>query len=509
MIEPHRIIGDALLRAYAVTKTRGAHIIKSADISRADREMLVATGWLQEIARGWYMLVRPDVASGDSAAWYANFWDFARVYLEDHYGNDYCLSAESSLDLHVGTPIISKQIIVITKQGGGLRSLPYDTSLMMYSDAKNFPAQIEKKEGVQVMTLASALCRVAPAYFQRNARDAELALRSVRVSDDIIRAIMTDESKAAAARLIGAYEFLNEKDMASHIKGTLAAVGMLVSATNPFRITKPLLKTRPISPYAGRICAMWQEAREAVIKHFPMPPGLPVHPDQYMHNLDEIYQFDAYNSLSIEGYQVTNELINRVQDEKWNPDQNENDSNMRNAMAARGYYDAFQQVRGCVDKIIHGKNAATIVKSNLQIWYRNLFGASVQAGILTSESLFGYRNDRVFIRNSKHSPPPKEAVVDAMEAFFDCLQNEPHPGVNAVLGHYFFVYIHPYMDGNGRIGRFIMNALLASGGYPWTVIRVDNRRQYINALENTHSCFDLTEFALFVKKEMMTKIEKS
>ena len=228
-----------------------------------------------------------------------------------------------------------------------------------------------------------------------------------------------------------------------------------------------------------------------------------------MHNLDEIYQFDAYNSLSIEGYQVTNELINRVQDEKWNPDQNENDSNMRNAMAAKGYYDAFQQVRGCVDKIIHGKNAATIVKNNLQIWYRNLFGASVQAGILTSESLFGYRNDRVFIRNSKHSPPPKEAVIDAMEAFFDCLQNEPHPGVNAVLGHYFFVYIHPFMDGNGRIGRFIMNTLLASGGYPWTVIRVDNRRQYINALENTHSCFDLTEFALFVKKEMMTKIEKS
>jgi Fic family protein len=253
---------------------------------------------------------------------------------------------------------------------------------------------------------------------------------------------------------------------------------------------------------------MWQEARSAVIEHFPDPLGLPKNPEKYLHALDEIYQYDAYNSLSIEGYQVTNELIERVKTMKWNPKENEYDNNTRNAMAAKGYYDTFQQVKQCIAKIIVGENAATLVKNNLQIWYRNLFSPTVQAGILPAESLFGYRDDRVFIRNSRHAPPPKEAVVDAMEAFFDCLQNESHPGVNAVLGHYFFVYIHPYMDGNGRIGRFIMNALLASGGYPWTVIRVDNRKQYINALEDTHGCFDLTNFTLFVKKEMMRKIDK-
>ncbi|WP_317503891.1 Fic family protein [Idiomarina sp. HP20-50] len=37
------------------------------------------------------------------------------------------------------------------------------------------------------------------------------------------------------------------------------------------------------------------------------------------------------------------------------------------------------------------------------------------------------------------------------------------------------VYIHPYFDGNGRIGRFIMNLMLASGGYPWTVVPVERR----------------------------------
>lgn len=45
------------------------------------------------------------------------------------------------------------------------------------------------------------------------------------------------------------------------------------------------------------------------------------------------------------------------------------------------------------------------------------------------------------------------------------------------------IFIHPYMDGNGRIGRFLMNAMLASGGFPWTVIRVEWRAEYLAALD--------------------------
>jgi Fic family protein len=51
-----------------------------------------------------------------------------------------------------------------------------------------------------------------------------------------------------------------------------------------------------------------------------------------------------------------------------------------------------------------------------------------------------------------------------MPALFDLLENEPAPSVRAVLGHWMFGYIHPYPDGNGRMARFLMNAMLASGG---------------------------------------------
>ena len=85
-----------------------------------------------------------------------------------------------------------------------------------------------------------------------------------------------------------------------------------------------------------------------------------------------------------------------------------------------------------------------------------------------------------------------------MPAFFDLLKEEPEPSVRVVLGHFMFVYIHPYMDGNGRIGRFLMNVMLAAGGYPWTVIPLEKRDDYMDALESGSVEQDIVPFAFFL-----------
>jgi Fic family protein len=99
-----------------------------------------------------------------------------------------------------------------------------------------------------------------------------------------------------------------------------------------------------------------------------------------------------------------------------------------------------------------------------------------------------------------HAPPPKEAVRDLMPALFKLLRDEEHPAVRSVLGHFIFVYIHPYIDGNGRMGRFLMNVMMASGGYPWTVITVDKRDEYMNALEQASVEGNIVPFARFLSK---------
>jgi Fic family protein len=204
---------------------------------------------------------------------------------------------------------------------------------------------------------------------------------------------------------------------------------------------------------------------------------------------------DAYHSLSIEGYRVSTDLIERVRSGRWNPDGSEEDREQRNAMAARGYFQAFQAVQQSIGKVLKGDHAGEIAREDHRAWYREMFAPSVTAGLLRPADLAGYRDGQVYIRQSKHVPLNRDAVRDAMPAFFDLLCEETDPTVRVVLGHFVFVYIHPYMDGNGRIGRFLMNLMMAAGGYPWTVIPVADRNAYMAALERASVGEDIGPFA--------------
>jgi Fic family protein len=97
-----------------------------------------------------------------------------------------------------------------------------------------------------------------------------------------------------------------------------------------------------------------------------------------------------------------------------------------------------------------------------------------------------------------HVPLNREAVRDAMPALFELLREEEHPTVRVVLGHFVFVYIHPYRDGNGRLGRFLMNLMMAAGGYPWTVIPVMERKPYMESLERASVGEDIRPFVNFL-----------
>lgn len=497
-------IGAALTRVREAVKANGGNVVRSQQIKRQDRELLVRTKWLQEIIKGWYLLVRPNISAGDSSAWYGNFWDFLRIYLSYHFQDGYCLSAENSLDLHTGSSTIPKQVVVISeKRGGFLQELPYDTSLLIYSDPKRIPEEQTTIHGLQVMTLPYAICKVTAAYFEKNQKEAEIALSLIRNSAELTQILLKYDLKSASARLLGALVFVGKNEMAEELERDLAEFGWKVKRENPFTNKTPLTSSfRLQSPYVARILSLWSAYREKVIACFPPPPGLPKNPQSYMAHLEHLYEKDAYNSLSIEGYQVDEDLVHRVQNNEWNPDLHMQDMQERNVLAARGYYEAFLEVKKSLERLFEGKNPGEVVEKDLKKWYQNLFHPLARAGLLRNEDLIGYRKGPVYIRNSRHVPLPKEALLDAMDTLFDCLKKEEHAAVRAVLGHYIFVFIHPYMDGNGRLGRFIMNFMFASGGYPWTIIRVKNRTSYLSALESAGPGQSIEPFAQFVAQEM-------
>ena len=226
----------------------------------------------------------------------------------------------------------------------------------------------------------------------------------------------------------------------------MVSAGHQVRSEHPFAANQPVFgKTavRITSPYAARIRAQWQAMREPVINRFPGPSRLTTGSIATMKEIEELYQHDAYHSLSIEGYEVTPELIGRVRTGGWYPDAVQSDAEQRNTMAAKGYFDAFRVVCESVQKVFDGKHTGETVKQDLPDWYQALFSPGVQAGIIKPAVLAGYRNAQVYIRNSAHVPLPKEALLDGLDAYFECLINEPVAHCQCDTGAFLFCIYSP------------------------------------------------------------------
>lgn len=479
---------------------KGITAIKAAALSRTHKNRLLKNGFIKEVTRGWYISKPSDEKEGDSASWYASYWHFCAEYLDDRYGDDYFLSADQSLQLHSGNWSVPRQLIIrTTKQANHQTPLPYNTSLWHWEAAVPKTAEIVSINGLRMLSLASSLILCTPAVFTRNPTDVRTALAMIKDSSEISRLLLEGGHSTIAGRLAGAFRNIDRDKIADGIIQTMKAAGYDVRETDPFETATPVkLSAREQSPYVNRIKLMWHEMRNTVIKHFPKTPGLPGNHEKYMKQVEEMYVTDAYHSLSIERYRVTPEMIERVRSGAWDSKNNTGDKKQRDAMAARGYWQATRKVRESIRKILKGRNAGTVADTDHGEWYRELFAPGVAAGILKPSDLAGYRNDQVFIGGSKHVPVSKEAVRDAMPALFELLENEPEAAVRATLGHFIFVFIHPYMDGNGRMGRFLMNVMLASGGYPWTVIPVEERKTYMAALEKASVHQDIEAFAKFL-----------
>lgn len=499
MAKPSEKLAESLEVLHQLQK-RGVVAIRSGDLTRIHRERLCQNGFLQEVMKGWYIPARPDENAGDSTAWYASFWRFCAAYLQHLKGKDWCLSPEQSLSLHAENWTVPKQLLVrASKARNNITALPHDTSLLDVRSALPKGRDMVEKDGLRLFSLPEALIACPPGFFRQHPTDMRAALAMVRDASEVLDRLLEGGHSTIAGRLAGALRNIGRDRIADNIIKTMRAAGYSIREHDPFEAPiSIILSAREPSPYVNRLRIMWQEMRGPIIERFPIAPGLPKDPRAYLKRVEDLYTTDAYHSLSIEGFRVSPELIERVRRGSWNPGANQSDRDDHNALAARGYWQAFQAVQESIEKILRGDNPGAVVDEAHSTWYREMFAPGVTAGILRAADLAGYRNSPVYIRRSSHVPPRCEVVRDAMPAFFQLLREETEPSVRVVLGHFLFVYIHPYMDGNGRMGRFVMNVMLAGGGYPWTVVSLKQRATYMAALEEASTNQNIVPFANFL-----------
>jgi len=112
-----------------------------------------------------------------------------------------------------------------------------------------------------------------------------------------------------------------------------------------------------------------------------------------------------------------------------------------------------------------------------------------------------YRRENVIISGAKHIPPNHLKVRDEMEQLIPKLhawEKKYHPLVVAALLHSEFVKIHPFVDGNGRTARLLMNFIAIRAGYPPIVIKKEQRFAYYDALDEGATTYNHTAFVKMI-----------
>lgn len=113
-----------------------------------------------------------------------------------------------------------------------------------------------------------------------------------------------------------------------------------------------------------------------------------------------------------------------------------------------------------------------------------------------------YRQKNVFISGAKHIHPNYIVVPFEMQKLMENYKKwrNLHPIIRACYLHGEFVKIHPFVDGNGRTARLLLNFELIKNGYPPVIIKNEDRAEYYDALDKAHTTYDYSDFIEIIRK---------
>jgi Fic family protein/DNA-binding XRE family transcriptional regulator len=231
--------------------------------------------------------------------------------------------------------------------------------------------------------------------------------------------------------------------------------------------------------------------------------------DVLKEKLDKLRQFDSYRiaqaleleytfeSNRIEG----NTMTLRETDLVINEGLTISGKSMREHLEAINHQEAIAYI-----KELMNKNTSLIEREVLSIHNLILRG-------IHPEDAGRYRKVQVMIKGSAHMPPQPFLVAKEMEDYFiwyETNKKKLHPIVLAAEMHERLVTIHPFIDGNGRTSRLVMNLILLQNGYVIANIKGDyeTRMSYYQALETAQTQNNKEDFILFVAQMEKESLER-
>lgn len=231
------------------------------------------------------------------------------------------------------------------------------------------------------------------------------------------------------------------------------------------------------------------EVAKKIIELFPKLPHIEEH---FRHK--SLLKSSLF-SARIEGNRLQIEEIENIQ---------------KNTSRSREKKEVFNILQGL--KWIHSKNSPKKISQNAILKLHKF----VLSGLLADAG--GFRNEHSAVFNQAGiaiymTPPPSEIPTLINKIIATIKNSKKHPAINAAIAHFAFEKTHPFLDGNGRVGRLLSNFILKNSGYGFRGLVVleeyfsENREEYYDLLSSTKK--DITEFVEFFQDAIVTSAEKA
>lgn len=442
--------------------------------------------------KGWYTLEIgvPSVHSGQGVDGIPTpvFLDFLGLYLEDRLGSRWCLSAETSLLFRLDSEAIPDRIIALTEYGstthhrfGGL------TELTVYRDPDRFPPQNTTWAGLRLMSPEDALCRLKPSALERDPQLIRRALPLVRNWRSFAETLAREGRATAAARLHAELESAGQDGDAALLRSVLAAGGLPIDA-------RPAAADRTsadpgMSP--PDLTALWTSWSADLAANPTVAATAPSGLLELLSHAQEMATDDALASLRISGYTLSRGQILSAMSEPeraataagW-PELADQERNLPDGhqdalpgeadpqalLALQGYVETGRLVKRSIVRLLEDEPLSDVLTQDLPGWHQALLLPSCEAGLVPESELGKTRPTA-----SGRSPGSMET---RLKELWELAEQQPDPNHRALLVHLAVLQMRPWGAGNGRLARFLFNALRMAGRRHWLVIDAEKSGEY-------------------------------
>lgn len=476
------------------------YVVSAAEIpDRRQREYLKKAGYLFPVARGYWALKKPEDDAEE--VFLLIYWQAVEKVLSSF---TWSLRGSSALAIHNGAQAAQEHLMVRSKEKTNWKlTLPLGFTVNLRYDSY-FDERLIKNVEVAGRSIPVEIPELVFIELDKaTPKEVQSFVAGTKFDRLLIEAIYARKPRPVVFnRLIGLARKYGRSDLAVDIE-------KIIETYTHYQIAKrEAVSADEIAVKQPQVIhPPWVIRQEVQIKEFEaaLEKGLKTKISkikkrplkELLAQAREHKKYDTYHSTTLEGYQITPEQVEAllsgiVPEEDSGPDYFDK---MRNRMAIVGYSEAFDFVLEQVESDFEKpKISEQLVKET----YAKLFKPSLDAKIVDLISLTTYRNIAAFIRGTNYIPPSWEKLPDLMSDYEQSIGAIKNPVIKAILAHYYFVAIHPYIDGNGRTSRLLMNYTLLSSGYSWITIRADQRSEYFGALNKGTVDGDILPFGEFI-----------